>query len=83
MTKAEQRVLCAAREPIDPIARSTHRGSGFLAWTPKNRTMALAFPQSEEKLFLSMNYLTLLNRFLNDAAWRRTLIWRMLVGTNG
>jgi hypothetical protein len=27
-------------------------------------------PQSEENFFLSVNYLTLLNRFLNDAALR-------------
>jgi hypothetical protein len=35
----------------------------------QNQTMALACPpQSEENFFLNVNYLTLLNRFLNDAA---------------
>jgi hypothetical protein len=34
----------------------------------QGQTMALAFPQSEESFSLSVNYLTLLNRFLNDAA---------------
>ena len=52
MTKAKQQVLCATRrEPTDSAARGTHRVYGFLPWTPKNQTMALACPAIREKTF--------------------------------
>jgi hypothetical protein len=37
---------------------------------PKTKQWRSPLPQSEENFFLSVNHLTLLNRFLNDAALR-------------
>lgn len=36
---------------------------------PKNQTMTLAYPAIRGKTFANVNYLTPLDRFLNDAAW--------------
>jgi hypothetical protein len=70
MTKAKQQVLCATtREPIDFAAPGAPvAGYGFCHGRPKTRQWDSPVQQSEEKLFLSVNYLTLLDRFLNNAA---------------
>jgi hypothetical protein len=42
----------------------------FSQWTPKKtKQWRSPVPQSEKNFFLSVTYLTLLDRFLNDAAW--------------
>jgi hypothetical protein len=70
MTKAKHHVLCATRwEPIDsapPAAPIAVRA--FCHGRPKTRQWRSPVPQSEENFFLSVNYLTLLDRFLNAAA---------------
>jgi hypothetical protein len=51
----------------------------FTQWTPKTRQWRSPVRQSEKNFFLSVTYLTLLDRFLNDAAEDRqigALIWR-------
>ena len=49
-------------------ARGNSSQLGLLPWTPENTQWRSPVPQSEEKLFLNVNYLTLLDRFLNDGA---------------
>jgi hypothetical protein len=68
MTKAKQQVLCATRR--DPI----HSGPaapiavGLFAMDTQ-KAMALACPTIRKKVFLSVNYLTLLNRFPELCCW--------------
>jgi hypothetical protein len=70
MTKAKQQVLCATRrEPIDSAARGTHRGLGLFAMDAQKPDNGARLSRNPRKnFFLSVNYLTLLDRFLNDAA---------------
>jgi len=67
MAKAKQQALCAPRrEPID--FRCLRRLGLFAmeAQKPDNRARPCRNPS--KKSFLSVNYLTLFDRFLNDAA---------------
>jgi hypothetical protein len=62
-------VLCATRrEPIDSAARGTHRGLGLCHGRPKPDKGARLSRDPGKDFFLSVNYFTLLDRFLNDAA---------------
>jgi hypothetical protein len=72
--KAERRVLGATRrESIDPAARSY----GMDAQNPDNGARLSRNPSKNS--FLSVNYLTLLDRYPSDAwGWAdRALIWRI------
>jgi hypothetical protein len=52
MTRQSNKIYAGrGGNPSISAAHGTHRGQGFLPWTPKNRTMALVCPASEEHLF--------------------------------
>ena len=53
---------------IDSVPATPIAVRAFCHGRPKTRQWRSPVPQSEENVFLSVNYLTLLNRFLNDAA---------------
>jgi hypothetical protein len=56
------------REPIDSAARGTHR-RGLFAMDPQKPDNGARLSRNPEKnFFLSVTYLTFLDRFLNDAA---------------
>jgi hypothetical protein len=65
---AETRAMpCDGLAAAFAVARGTHRCRASCHGRPKPRPWRSPVPQSEENSFLSVNYLTLLDRFLNDA----------------
>ena len=69
MTKAKQQVLCATRrEPIDSATAAPSRLGLFAMDAQKPDNGARLSRNPRKNFFPSVNYLTLLDRFLNDAA---------------
>jgi hypothetical protein len=70
ITKAKEQVLCARRrEPIDSAARGTHRWLGLFAMDAQKPDNGARLSRASGKnVFQSVNCLTLLERFLIDAA---------------
>ena len=54
--------------PSIPLPAAPMAVRAFAMGRPKTKQWRSPAPQSEENFFLSVNYLTLLNRFLKDAA---------------
>jgi hypothetical protein len=71
--RARRRLLQPTRYPSIPLHAAPIAVRAFAMGRPKTKQWRSPVPQSEGNFLLSVNYLTLLNRFLNDAALRR---WR-------
>jgi hypothetical protein len=56
-------------KPVDFRCPGHPSWLGLFAMDAQNQTMALACPAIREQLLLSVNYLTLFDRFLSNATW--------------